>query len=220
MLPSTLLLTAMVGANPTPASYLALGDSYTIGEGVDLNERWPMQLAEMLRKSGHTIAVPEIIARTGWTAQELEAAIDAAALRPPYRLVSLLIGVNDQYRGYPIEQYRTAFSILLERAITFAGGQPQHVLVVSIPDWGVTKFGLGSGRDLGRIAREIDAYNSVNKEIATKRKVNYVDITPTTRTGGAKLDSLTADGLHPSAMMYAQWVDLIVPAAQRALTDP
>ena len=179
--------------------FLALGDSYTIGEGVAEGERWPVVLAARLG-----FAPPEIIARTGWTTDELNAAIDGASPRGPYDLVSLLIGVNNQYRGRDAEEYRREFVALLRRAIGFAGGDPSKVLVVSIPDWGVTKF--AEGRDRAKIAAEIDRYNAINREEALRAGARYADITGISRRFPAEL---AADGLHPSAAMYRRWVEAI-----------
>jgi len=199
---------------------LALGDSYTIGEGVAPADRWPDQLAAALRKSGSAIAPPEIIARTGWTTDELSAAMDGHALHPPYDLVTLLIGVNNQYRGRDLTNYRTEFRALLQRAITLAGAQAQRVVVVSIPDWGVTRFGRGSGRDVAQIARELDAYNAANAEIAAALHVRYADVTVASRVGGDHADMLVGDGLHPSAAMYRSWLGAIEAQARAALSMP
>jgi lysophospholipase L1-like esterase len=201
-------------------SFLALGDSYTIGEGVGADERWPMQLVAMMRAQGLSPDAPEIIARTGWTTDELAAAMDAHALHPPYALVTLLIGVNNQYRGRDLANYRSEFQALLERAIELAGKRPQRVIVISIPDWGVTRFGHASGRDTAQIARAIDAYNAANAEIAKMLHVRHVDVTAVSRDGGDHANMLTADGLHPSAAMYRRWAELIAPAAQAALSSP
>ena len=153
----------IIGSGTAPVDFLALGDSYTIGEGVEDEQRWPVQLAAALRARGVAIAHPQIIARSGWTTDELSAAIDAedahGNLQPHYDLVSLQIGVNNQYRGRSVEDYRDEFSRLFERAVAFAGGDPAHVLVLSIPDWGTTPFAQASGRDRAQIAREIDEYN-------------------------------------------------------------
>src|ERR1700760_91108 len=157
---------AMIASHAAAASYLALGDSYTIGEGVTAPERWPNQLADMLRKNGVDVGEPEIVAKTGWTTDELSAAMDAHRFSLPYRLVTLLIGVNNQYRGRDLDNYRAEFQKLLQRAIDLAGGNAQRVVVVSIPDWGVTKFGRESGRDTTEIARQLDAYNAANAQIA------------------------------------------------------
>lgn len=222
-LSSILLLVCMIScesADPRPASsrpapprFLALGDSYTIGEGVSPSERWPNQLASALRGAGVDLGEPEIIARTGWTTDELNAAIDAAAPGAPFALVTLLIGVNNQYRGRDVEQYRGEFAALLRRAIGFAGGKPGHVVVVSIPDWGVTPF--AEGRDRARIGQDIDRYNSVAREETAKGGARYADITPISRRSPALV---TSDGLHPSAAMYGQWVAAILPEAWAALS--
>jgi lysophospholipase L1-like esterase len=193
---------------PAPAGkrYLALGDSYTIGESVAEAERFPNQLARTL---GYP--APEIIAKTGWTTDELNAAIDAAKPQGPYDLVTLLIGVNNQYRGRDVEQYRGEFAALLRRAIGFAGGDASKVIVVSIPDWGVTPF--AEGRDRAKIAREIDDYNRVNFEEAGKARARYVHITTISRGGDPAL--VAPDGLHPSGKQYGEWVKLISVAASR-----
>jgi len=198
---------------------LALGDSYTIGEGVAPQDRWPEQLAAALRKSGRPVAAPEIIARTGWTPDELAAAMDRYAFHPPYDLVTLLIGVNNQYRGRDLDDYRSQFRALLLRAIALAGDRPQRVIVVSIPDWGVTRFGHGSGRDMAQIARQIDAFNAANAAIAAAQGVPYADVTPASRAGGDHADMLVGDGLHPSAAMYRRWLEAILPPASAALAS-
>jgi lysophospholipase L1-like esterase len=198
---------------------LALGDSYTIGEGVAPQDRWPEQLAAALRKSGRPVAAPEIIARTGWTTDELAAAMDGHAFHPPYDLVTLLIGVNNQYRGRDLDNYRGEFHALLLRAIALAGDRPQHVIVVSIPDWGVTRFGHGSGRDAAQVARQIDAFNAANAAITATLQARYADVTPASRSGGDHAGMLVGDGLHPSAAMYRRWLDAILPLASAALAS-
>ena len=199
--------------------FLALGDSYTIGEGVAETERWPMQLAAKLRTQGIAIKSPQIIAKTGWTTDELSAAMNGAVLHPPYALITLLIGVNNQYRGRDTENYRNEFSALLQRATHLAGDLPQHVIVVSIPDWGVTTFGQKSGRDTQQIARELDAYNAINRDVSAAQHVRYVEIANVSRAGGARAEMLTEDGLHPSATMYALWAALVLPEARAALSS-
>jgi lysophospholipase L1-like esterase len=189
--------------------YLALGDSYTIGESVAEADRWPNQLADAIG-----LPRPEIIAKTGWTTDELSAAIDKADPHGPYSLVTLLIGVNNQYRGRDAEQYRREFDALLQRAIGFAGGDPRRVVVVSIPDWGLTPF--AAGRDRAKIGSEIDHFNAVAREETSKAKARYVDITPISRGVTADPALVAGDGLHPSAKMYAQWVTAIVPEARAA----
>lgn len=198
-----------------PVRYLALGDSYTIGEGVPEDGRWPVHLAGLLRTRGVEMAPPEIIARTGWTTDELEAAIDEADLRGTYALVSLLIGVNDQYRGRSVKEYRERLEPLVDRAVALAGGIGEAVIALSIPDWGVTRF--AEGRDRSAIAAEIDAYNLVKREITGRRGIRFVDVTPISRRLGARPEMLAEDGLHPSAALYERWADLVLPAALAAL---
>ena len=189
--------------------YLALGDSYTIGESVPEDGRFPNQLAGLLAKDGHSTEV-KIIARTGWTTSELWEGIQKESLQPPYDLVSLLIGVNNQYRGYDSDEYREEFRFLLEKSIEYAGGDANRVFVFSIPDWGVTPF--ASGQDATRISNEIDQFNSINREETEKVAAHYVDITPISRDALNDKSLIAPDGLHPSAAMYAQWV-------QAALAD-
>jgi lysophospholipase L1-like esterase len=204
---------------PAPAArYLALGDSYTIGEAIAVGGRWPVQLAALLRQRGAAVGEPEIVARTGWTTAELAAGTDAAAPRGPFALVSLLIGVNDQYRGGRPEDYRAGFAAMLRRAIAFAGGQPGRVIVLSIPDWSVTPFAVKGGRDLPRIASEIRQFNAINREETDRAGARYVDITPVSERALGDGALLAADGLHPSAAMYAEWARLAVPAATAALS--
>ncbi|WP_394003153.1 SGNH/GDSL hydrolase family protein [Luteimonas sp. WGS1318] len=200
------------------AHYLALGDSYTIGEGIAPEARWPVRLADALRSEGIAIDAPRIVATTGWTTDELDAAIDAAALRPPFDLVSLLIGVNDQYRGRDVAAYAPAFEALLRRAIGFAGSDPARVFVLAIPDWGVTPFGAHSGRDVVAIARELDAYNAAAAAICAAHGVAFVDIAPVSRARGGETDMLADDGLHPSAALHAAWTRLALPVARAVLS--
>jgi lysophospholipase L1-like esterase len=197
--------------------FLALGDSYTIGEGVDAQERWPAQLARRLRALGIAIGEPEVIARTGWTTDELAAAIRAEAPQPPHALVSLLIGVNNQYRGRPLEEYAAQFDALLATAIEQAGGDSGRVLVVSIPDWGVTGFARTEGRDAGEIANAIDTFNATAREATIAAGAAFVDITAVSREAGDAPTMLVADRLHPSAAQYALWVENILPVAKRGL---
>jgi lysophospholipase L1-like esterase len=198
-------------------SYLALGDSYTIGESVAPDGRWPEQLARALREESIALEAPRIIATTGWTTDELDAAIDAAQPLGHYGFVSLAIGVNNQYRGRDVENYRGEFAGLLERAIGFADNRASRVMVLSIPDWGITPFGVASGRDVARIARELDAYNAVAREVCAQHGISFVDITPISRERGAEPVMLAEDGLHPSAAMYAAWTQLALPIARTLL---
>jgi lysophospholipase L1-like esterase len=201
-------------AAATELRYLALGDSYTIGEGVPEYGRWPAQLARALRDDGMPLTDPRIIARTGWTTDELDAAIDAAHPPAEYGLVSLLIGVNNQYRGRSVDEYRAQFAGLLERAIGFAQGRRERVLVLSIPDWGVTPFAREAARDAERIAIEIDAFNAAAQQACSARGVAFVDVTAASRAHGAEPAMLAEDGLHPSATMYNEWVRLALPVVR------
>ncbi|MEO5629978.1 MAG: SGNH/GDSL hydrolase family protein [Thermomonas sp.] len=198
-------------------SYLSLGDSYSIGEGVPENARWPMQLARAMREAGIAITDPRIIARTGWTTDELGSAMDDAEPLGDWDLVSLLIGVNDQYRGRGVDDYVGRFTALLQRAITLADAQPRHVFVLSIPDWGVTPFARDSGRDLQRIADELDAYNAAAREICDAHGVAFVDITQVSRALGAQPEMLADDGLHPSSAMYTEWTRLTLTVVRELL---
>lgn len=204
-----------------PVQYLALGDSYTIGESVEPEGRWPMQLVAALRADGVVIDDPRIIARTGWTTDELSSAIDAAApLGDDYGLVTLLIGVNNQYRGRTVDEYAREFAVLLERAIGFAGRRADRVVVLAIPDWGVTPFAARNGRDTAATARELDAYNAAAAKLCAQRGVAFVDIAPVSRERGAEPAMLADDGLHPSAAMYAEWARLAQPVVRRLLAPP
>ena len=194
--------------------YLALGDSYTIGESVDEAERWSNQLADFLKAGGIPTEVT-IIARTGWTTNELWNGIQARQIKPPYDLVSLLIGVNNQYRGYDINEYRGQFVFLLNKSVEYAGGNPQRVIVLSIPDWGVTPFAHGQGGE--RIARDIDAFNAVNREETEKAGAQYVYITPISREAAHDTTLIAPDGLHPSGKMYMEWAKLAYLAALKVL---
>lgn len=188
-------------------TYLALGDSYTIGEQVCLTDSFPYQAIQLLRKAERTkelqFCAPEIIAKTGWTTDELSAAIETYETLDQYDIVSLLIGVNNQYRGRPLDNFETEFIALLEKAISFSTKGAAGVYVFSIPDWGVTPF--AEGRDRNQIAMEIDDYNEVCERIAKKYKTNYIDITPSQREDGSNAEFIAGDALHPSAMEYAKW---------------
>jgi lysophospholipase L1-like esterase len=187
--------------------FLALGDSYTIGEAVPENECWPMQLVEMLNAVGKPFEKPQIIATTGWTTDELIAAIKIENPQGPFDLVSLLIGVNNQYRGYSKEVYAKEFEDLLNHAIDFAGKITNHVVVVSIPDWGATPFAKDRNRE--EIATEIGEYNTINREISLQKGVHYVDITPGSRFALSDFSLVTSDELHPSGIEYRKWTEEI-----------
>lgn len=205
----------------TPAaelSYLALGDSYTIGEAVAQNLSFPFQLASQLNTAGIKLNTPKIIAKTGWTSSELQEAIKAEALTAKFDMVTLLIGVNNQYRGNSIDIYRTEFKELLQTAINFAGGNKAHVFVVSIPDWGATPYGKQSGRGVELIGKEIDAFNAVNKEETLQAGISYTDITPGSKNAATNNSLVASDGLHPSGVMYRDWATLLAPAVIKAFS--
>jgi lysophospholipase L1-like esterase len=193
--------------------YLALGDSYTIGESVEESQRWPVQLSKQLKQRGIQVDL-SIIARTGWTTDALWQGIQNSGVNPPYDLVSLLIGVNNQYRGYSIAEYREQFRFLLGKAIEYAGDDPAKVFVVSIPDWGVTPFAAPQDRE--KIATEVDAFNAVNREEAESAGIAYVDIAPYSRTAADDPELIAPDGLHPSGKMYVGWVERILPVVLKA----
>lgn len=202
---------------PQVQRYLALGDSYTIGQGVEEKDRWPAQLASLLREKGTLTTDPEIIARTGWTVRDLSEGMNAADPRGPYELVTLLIGVNDQYQGSGSESYRKDFAALLRRAVGLAGGQAGRVVVLSIPDWSVTPFAEGKGRDRERIAAEIDRFNQISREETGRAGARYVDVTPVSRKASADRALLALDGLHPSGAMYGEWARLALSQVLEAL---
>ena len=191
-------------------SYLALGDSYTIGEQVPFAQNFPNQTIQLLKKAGSAFYDAEIIAKTGWTTDELDAAIDAANISKPYDIVSLLIGVNNQYRGMPVKNFKIEFEHLLQRAIQFANNKPKHVFVLSIPDWGVTPF--ADGRDSRKIATEIDAYNTVCEASAKQFQANFINITVSQREDGNNKEFLATDGLHPSGKEYKKWAAKLTDA--------
>jgi lysophospholipase L1-like esterase len=184
-------------------TYLALGDSYTIGESVPEDDRFPNQTVRLLAEEGITVAAPRIIATTGWTTDELDNAISAANVTDTFSIVTLLIGVNNQYRGRSTADYKPEFARLLKQAIHFAGGHSDRVVVLSIPDWGAVPF--AEGRDRQQIADEIAAYNAVNKSVSKKFKVHYIDITPDTRKAAQDPGLVASDGLHYSGRGMAVW---------------
>ena len=198
------------------ATFLALGDSYTIGEGVPDAGRWPVQLAARLRADGVPVGVPRLIATTGWTTDELSAAMDTAALHGTFGLVTLLIGVNNQYRGRSAAEFRGEFLALLERAVVLAGDS-RRVVAISIPDWGVTAF--AQGRDRAAIGHQIDTFNAIAHDETVRAHARWADVTAASRVAGAAPDMLVDDGLHPSASQYTLWVDAIFPEARAALRE-
>jgi len=190
-------------------SYLALGDSYTIGEGVPLYESFPYQTVQILRKAGHSFAAPEIIAKTGWTTDELLEGIEQMHLLKYYDFATLLVGVNNQYRGRDLEEYASQFEELLQRAWQLT----PNIIVLSIPDWGATPF--AADRNRKQIAAEIDAFNRMNEELASKYKAYYIDITPSTRNPNETL--LAADKLHPSGKEYYRWAQEVAAIINKKL---
>ncbi|QKJ31642.1 SGNH/GDSL hydrolase family protein [Mucilaginibacter mali] len=200
----------MPATTPKAISYLALGDSYTIGQSVEQKDSFPYQLSTRLN-----IQSPSIIAQTGWTADNLIAAIDGSSVKSnTYDMVTLLIGVNDQYQGLSQTNYRTKFVQLLNTAIAFAKGNKAHVIVVSIPDYGVTPFANGAGATIGPL---IDQFNAINKEETDKQGISYVNITPISKQAATDKSLIAVDGLHPSGSMYALWVNMIAPVAVKQL---
>lgn len=198
--------------HPKKYTLLCLGDSYTIGEAVEELERFPMQAVELLKQQHIAFENPLIIAKTGWTTDELAAAIKEQKPKGTFDFVTLLIGVNNQYRQRDLENYRSEFSALLQTAIQYAGGNRAHVVVISIPDWGVTPFVAQDTkhRTAQQIALEIDAFNTVNREVALQQQVHYIDITPHSRTAAANPALIATDSLHPSGLMYKEWADRLV----------
>lgn len=190
------------------ANYLALGDSYTIGEQVSIFESFPYQLVQLLRAAGKYFSAPEIVAKTGWTTDELQQGINNTRLLPRYDLVTLLIGVNNQYRGRTADNYEVEFLSLLDQAIRFAGNQTGNVVVLSIPDWGVTPFAAGRSREA--IRKEIDEFNRINRDKSRLLKVHYADITAGTREASTDLSLLANDGLHPSGKDYGRWAKMVM----------
>lgn len=196
-------------------TYLALGDSYTIGESVLLNQNFPGQTVSLLKKAGINIDEPTIIAKTGWTTDELQDKLKTVRLAGPFDFVTLLIGVNNQYRGRSADEYATQFEELLQQAIGYAGGKANHVIVLSIPDWSVTPFAENMvNKEVvpahrKKITDEIDAFNAVNERISKQYKVHYINITPFTREAATDQSLLTKDGLHPSAKDYARWAEKV-----------
>ena len=198
---------------------LCLGDSYTIGESVAEQDRFPMQTVELLKKDGINFDKPTIIAKTGWTTDELAAAIKEANYTAPAggAYVTLLIGVNNQYRNRDAEQYHGEFVILLKTAIAYAHGKTNHVFVLSIPDWGQTPFAEKDSRTREEIGKAIDLFNAINKQESLNVHVNYIDITPISRQVKEHPDFVAGDGLHPSGKMYAEWAKLLAAKVKEVI---
>ena len=192
----------------TTISYLALGDSYTVGEAVEKNESWPVQLTNRIKSLGLNIKSPRILAKTGWTTTELISAISSLSIEPSYKLVSLLIGVNNQYKGYDISIYVREFDELLDHAIKLAGNNHKYVFVLSIPDYSVTAFVKNKNLDPLKITKEIQSYNEIALRIANSKMVNYFDVTTLSRKAVDNSWLIANDKLHPSGLMYTSWVDV------------
>ena len=194
-----------------PVHFLALGDSYTIGQSVSIAERWPNQLATELKNRSYNVAEVKFIAQTGWRTDNLKAAIEQQQPLTGFNLVSLLIGVNNQYQGGNTATYYTEFENLLKTALVLASNKPEHVFVLSIPDYAYTPYGGGSTV----ISNQIDQFNSINKVLSESYKVKYVDITPISRMGLLQPELVASDGLHPSGIMYGLWVQEILKSIER-----
>lgn len=197
--------------------FLSLGDSYTIGESVTEDDRWPVQLAGLLRADKVDVADPDIIAKTGWTTAELQTAIAERDNKNKYDLVSLMIGVNNQYRGQSVETYRTDFRALLETAVRFANGKANRVFVLSIPDWGQSPFARNRDKDPAKVGQEIDAFNAVAQDECQKAGVAFVDITPLTRSAAGDASQFADDGLHYAGNQMKHWADAALPVAKGLL---
>ncbi|MEM9663654.1 MAG: GDSL-type esterase/lipase family protein [Bacteroidota bacterium] len=202
---------------PPPLRYLALGDSYTIGEEVEASERWPAQLCTYLEARGLAVSAPVYVASSGWTTDELADAVAASALMAPFDLVTLLIGVNNQYRGRSADEYRPQCAGLIEEAMALAGHRPQRVLLVSIPDYGATPH--GQRRDPTQIAEQLEAFNAINRRLATAYGTAYADVFALSQRARADPELVASDGLHPSGLMYTQWVAEAIGPAVWALLE-
>jgi len=201
------------GMQKTNYTYLALGDSYTIGHSLPIAENFPNQTVQLLSTAGYDIDSPTVVAKTGWTCEELQWGMKNRSLQNRYDIVSLLIGVNDQYRGGKIEDYGIQFEELVKQAVELANKNPAHVFVLSIPDWGATPF--AEGQDCKLIAKELDSFNHINKALAKKMNVNYIDITPGSREVSQDHTLVAADGLHPSAKEYKRWAEKLAASIRQ-----
>jgi lysophospholipase L1-like esterase len=184
-------------------TWLALGDSYTIGEGIPLHESYPYQTVQLLRKEGWHIHAPEIVAKTGWTSKELAEHLLHTKLNEHYDFVTLLIGVNNQYRGLSTKDFETDLDFIIKKAIHFAAEKPHQVILISIPDWGVTPF--AKDRDVAKISSDIDAFNAIVEAKAAQHQTHYISITEGTRLANDDSSLLTTDGLHYSAKAMQEW---------------
>ena len=197
-----------IQVDTTGYGFLALGDSYTIGESVAIAERFPARTVSVLAQKGFSLPAPTYLAKTGWTSLELIEALQREKLSPPYQVVTLLIGVNDQYRGWDTSSYRIRFNQLLDTAVTLAGGTKEHVFVLSIPDYSVTPF----GKNNTRTQQEIESFNQINKAITLSRGISYTDITGISQLAADDTTLIASDGLHPSGKQYALWSSVLATA--------
>ncbi|MGN8225978.1 SGNH/GDSL hydrolase family protein [Gracilimonas sp. BCB1] len=198
-----------------PVSYLALGDSYTIGTGIEREHSYPYQLADSLSTLGFKIDTTHIIATNGWTTADLKNGIAEHNPASDFDLVSLLIGVNNQYQWLDIELYKVEFRELLEQAIGFAGGDSKKVFVISIPNYGVTPF--AQSKDPETIRRKISEYNALAQDISGEYDVSFINITPISEMAEDDLTLLATDELHPSAKMYSMWIEEMLPTVTHIL---
>lgn len=205
----------VINMDTTLKTFLALGDSYTIGQSVQEDERFPLQTVVKLKNLHFNFSEPDIIATTGWTTTDLINALNSNVPQHIYSVVTLLIGVNNQYQGKSLAQYKTEFTELLNRAIIYANNKRGHVFVLSIPDYSVTPFAQGS--DTVKIAKEIDEFNAANKEISFNAGVHYLDITPISRQAKGSPSLIATDGLHPSGIQYEKWAELLAPLISAAI---
>lgn len=208
------IITLDSNARAYKLNFLALGDSYTIGEGVTDENRWSVQLAGLMRNDSVDIGNPDIIAKTGWTTAELQTAIAGRNNKKRYDLVSLMIGVNNQYRGQSVETYRTEFRALLETATQYAKGKATHVVVLSIPDWGRSPFAKTKDKEPAKVGREIDAFNAVAQDECQKMGVVYVDVTPLTRAAAGDDSQFADDGLHYTGKQMKLWAEQVLPVVK------
>ena len=204
-----------IGKNTS--KFLALGDSYTIGQSVEVNERWPVQFLKELKATTNVIDTLQIIAQTGWRVDQLKEAMNSSDLEPPYGIVSLLIGVNNQYQGQNANDFRPEFIEILEKSLKLVENRTERLFVISIPDWGASPYGFGFDR--AKVSKEINEFNSVVKEESEKRGLRYFNITTISRRALTDRTLIASDGLHPSGKMYKLWVDKIIPIISKINFD-
>jgi len=204
-----------VGKNTS--KFLALGDSYTVGASVTFSERWPVQFLDELKLYTTAIDTLQIIATSGWRVDQLKFGMDNSNLEPPYGLVSLLIGVNNQYQGQNANDFRPEFIEMLEKSLKLVNNRKERFFVISIPDWGASPYGFGFDR--AKVSKEINEFNSVVKEESEKRGLRYFDITAISRRALIDRTLIASDGLHPSGKMYKLWVDMMIPEISKINFD-